>query len=460
MNTASVGEEFELRVLTGLQAGARLRLGPGLYRLGGADDCDIVLTGLAAGGHAAELEVDAQTLVLTPLAARCVTASDLEHEGPLELKAGKAFRIDDVWMALDIETAPWPAADSWLQPENAADEIGEPDEAPADDAPVDPPDPSAGTSKKVLFTTVLSLLALAALGFSGLWLFRPAPATAEALDKPTPAPQQAVVAAAPPPASAARSVNVEAQRKMLAGVLDDLGYTTRLSVEADPEGKLMLVGYLPATSDTARLQARLAKQHLKPVMHIVSDDLLKSRVEAHLLERAHPWTVYSVENGEIVLVGPAIAPDRLSVLERELRGAVGALRSISGIGRSLADADKLMHDLFAEIELSDRVKIEMDSGQIYVTGEADASMLKKVEEQLLRFHERFSDTVPFVAKFVSPRDKLPFRITQAVGGSMPYIVIDDGRRLYPGGSQDGYQLQSMRDRKIVFNGPQHIELEW
>jgi cytoskeletal protein RodZ len=105
---------LELRVLAGLQAGARLSLSDGRHVIGSGETCDIVLAGPGIGAQALVIGVEGAQLHLQPGQPGCgLTEGDSLSE-PFMLEAGVPFHLGDVWLVIDQADRPWPENRSWL----------------------------------------------------------------------------------------------------------------------------------------------------------------------------------------------------------------------------------------------------------------------------------------------------------------------------------------------------------
>lgn len=107
---------LELRVLAGLQAGARLTLADGRHVLGSAEACDIVLVGPGIESQALVIVVDGVRLQLRPGQPGCgLVAGDSLSEA-FVLEPGVPFHLGDIWLVVDHRAHPWPENRSWLAP--------------------------------------------------------------------------------------------------------------------------------------------------------------------------------------------------------------------------------------------------------------------------------------------------------------------------------------------------------
>lgn len=105
---------LELRVLTGLQAGARLTLSDGRHVLGSGESCEVVLAGPGIEPQALVIVVDGVQLLLQPGQPGCgLSAGDSLGE-PFMLLPGVPFHLGDIWLVVDHQASPWPENRSWL----------------------------------------------------------------------------------------------------------------------------------------------------------------------------------------------------------------------------------------------------------------------------------------------------------------------------------------------------------
>lgn len=113
---------YELRILSGLQAGARLRLTDGVYRLGHGEDCDIVIAGHGIDAEALQLVIDGAHIHATPRQPSCGISLTDNLTEPFSLSPGQVFHISELWLVVDKEDAAWLQQRSWLQMAEAQEE--------------------------------------------------------------------------------------------------------------------------------------------------------------------------------------------------------------------------------------------------------------------------------------------------------------------------------------------------
>lgn len=105
---------LELRVLAGLQAGARLTLSDGRHVLGSGESCEVVLAGPGIEPQALVIVVDGVQLLLQPGQPGCGLSAGDSLSEPFMLLPGVPFHLSDIWLVVDHQASPWPENRSWL----------------------------------------------------------------------------------------------------------------------------------------------------------------------------------------------------------------------------------------------------------------------------------------------------------------------------------------------------------
>lgn len=462
---------LELRILSGLQAGARLRLTQGQYSLGKAELCDIIVAGRGVESLAAELELSADKLYLIPVQSDCGLSLDEQCSEAVELNISQPFRLGDLWLAVDAENAAWPEPDSWLlsmlDDDEAEEEYDDEDDSAADDEDEDEPSPGTpnlratpttaapktvvkaappASPRRVVAYTALACTLIFIFGTLSVFVLKPESAISSTslLDYSNISVKPAVRAAS----------------SRLDSLIADMGYTERLMVHAGDDGPPTITGFLPSEQELALLKARLQEAKFQAVVHINTDDMLKTRLEAFLRERKQPWTVRAVRNGTVIVAGADLTPEQAQSLAAEMRLAVGPIRTVENGEKEAREAYLALQRMLQMEKFSGTVNAMLDGVTLRLEGKPDSADLSKIEKLLLRFNRQYGNSVELVANFPPPTNHLPFRIRQIVAGPLPYVITDTDTRVYEGGEYLGFRLVSVRDRKLVFSGAHRVELEW
>ncbi len=424
----------ELRLLAGLQAGARMRLAPGQHRLGASDDCDVILLGRGIEEHGATLTWDGDTLRLT--LCQLDASAPVTDEGAAQatLALGAPFRLGDLWLCVAPLDSPWPATGSWLAGDaGAAGRVAGPAPPEASAPEVRALPRAVPLAARLMVWVLAASVVVVVSGAAGVWVLMPANAFWPER-RPAADPTQ------------------------LALVLKSLGLESRVQVRTGANGAPMLTGYLSSSSELERLQARLITQGMAVPVQVHLDETTQARVQSLL--KGEAWQVLSVHDGAVQLSGPSTHERQRQLLEDRLREAGVPLRSLVLVSASLGQARQRLEALLQEAGLFDRLTLSIENDLLHVRGELPPQALASAQAVFARFNEETGGAVPFSASIDPPPGRLPFQIVQVVGGPAPYFVTEEGDRVLVGGEHRGYRLLSMRDGKMVFSGPQAVEVNW
>ncbi|WCG81411.1 FHA domain-containing protein [Pectobacterium sp. A5351] len=99
---------FELRVLTGLHRGAALPLCGNAWRIGAADDADLVLYDPGIAPYHSQLEKTADGWALSAQEGALCNAEGHTVEQIETLQPGTPFALGQIWLCLVAAETPWP----------------------------------------------------------------------------------------------------------------------------------------------------------------------------------------------------------------------------------------------------------------------------------------------------------------------------------------------------------------
>ncbi|MEH2921550.1 FHA domain-containing protein [Samsonia erythrinae] len=134
---------FELRVLTGLHRGAALPLCGNAWRIGAADDADLVLYDPGIAPYHAQLEHVSGGWSLSALDGALCNTEGHAVEQIDALPPGTPFALGQIWLCIVAAETPWPDDDA---PSVATEPTEQSVDTPADE-------PSAHTAASVLTPT-------------------------------------------------------------------------------------------------------------------------------------------------------------------------------------------------------------------------------------------------------------------------------------------------------------------
>lgn len=484
-SAATPAQHMQLRILSGLHAGARLDIAQGEpLRIGCDDECDVLLRdcGLAPG---ASVQVQWQSGHWSIWD----THEDGEEGGaaPASHALGSVALLGPISLTVCAENAPWqaalapPASQVLEEPVLDSEALApapasaEPQWLAASDSAAAGEDllPAPGETRRAdvlsvharrskLPAVAVGLLVLAVLG--GIWVaWTPAPTPV-----PPDVPQISMARAALSPQAQAQSVKDAG----LAIALADPAL--RLRIAPNAEGGVTVSGWVDSVEQFDRLAQALAKLRPLPRLAVrTASEVLDALSDAGSAQGVK--LQFALQGaGKVQARGVVATPAQRELLLAQLRARapagieiVDALRVASTQGpaiRSWLQAQGLVV-----------TRAEWDGEQLQLAVDVGAPQRGVLERLLAATPTPLTD-IPFLlqtrelkaqaplqAQAPAARARigdagLPLRIRSVVGGAAPYVVLADGTKLQPGGRHAGWQLVAVAPDHVVFDGPSRLEI--
>ncbi len=492
--SAVAGPPFELRLLSGIHAGASLSLSPGeQLTIGSSRNCDVVLHD--APFEQARLEANAEGWVW------------LEPDGTRQvLPRGEGLTAGALVLTVQSAEDSWSAATelpiAWTRPESGGARAGvllpavtepaddgmgkgsalsgnaataelnlsrEKTSLPADHSEVSPPpvaiegarsrSPWRGRQVWLLVPGAMLVgMAWYASGFTVplLGLFR-----GPSMESP--------VAAAP-------SLPAGASELDLARVLERItaaGFNEVVRAALRRDGRIEVAGVLESVDDQDQLIQLLSPERRWLALALLTQAEFAERVRdaARLLPEG--FGAEALTGGRIRLTGLVLRPEEgalsRAILEERLPQTVAMVNGLS-------TPDDVAAQLGGELQRMGfgSIKVAWSNARISIDGIIPRERAASWEQALLGFNQRFRDRLPTrvalilsdpvvapvaasVAQSVLPPPRLP-PIVAIQSGPLSYLLFADGHRVLPGGMVNGYRLAAISDTELLFedaNGVQH-----
>lgn len=433
----------ELRVLTGIHAGARAPLPDGEATIGTAGSCDFILSDEGVQPQHARLLPEGDGW----------TVHWLQDAGapPVRLAPGAGLSIGPVLVTLDAANAPWPDKLPTPRDEPAEMHSREPEAtqspdqtpAPAAGQPIDPPmaDGSARRLPWILVAPVVAAVVVTALALA--WaLFSPR-------------------AARIAPAPARPPIDANAAQQRVARTVGELGFGQRVSVESDGNGGSVVRAILVSDEEAEALASAVSQLSPRPLLQIVTESDLRQSVaeavERHAAQLQVSLSAKYLGDGRFRIDGQLPGQSERDSLLSNLRAQFPQVRTFeSGLLTPESAAERMVADLQAAGIA--QVRGQWRDGKLWLDVRLAESDIPRWEQALARTATRHS--LPFSAQMellpVPPAGTanaiLPFRLHSVISGNTPYVVLADGTKLLTGGSHLGWQLVEVAPQRVVFEG--------
>ncbi len=440
--------KVELRVLYGPQAGSRLTLSPGVYLLGTGDECEVMLSGPRMREGHASLDFNGETLIISPAEGEVCDIHGMSLEQAATLTLGMPFELGGVWLAIDATDAPWPDAESIA----AMAGLAQPSPAPVT-SPAPPMPSNDGASGKPARTAsplpvrialaAIALIGVVTLGLSA-WLLH-----TKIGDNETPA-QGSTRPQPDDPALPLKALLTEAAPDM------------RMDIRRLGNGGLELVGYAPDEASREQILAQVKKLGGAATVQIYADSELLALARKVVAARNDPQrmmvSVSNVKNGRADITGAVASANMRDGLVEAIRHDVPGIVEVSGNLRSGEDLAAIFEERLVSSGLSGKVQVLDRQPEFAVRARLTESDIEKWERLMLDFQNEFAGILPIRATITAMQRKPPVEVQMIVGGTMPFIVTDNGQKVGRGGDAGGHVLSIVRDNEVIFDGSERFRI--
>ncbi len=416
---------LELRVLTGTHAGARALLSAEPQWIGSGDDCALILTDEGLLDQHAQIEHRPDgTLVLR---------WQDENQSAVVLKPGESAWVGPVRIAVEVLGSPWrddlPIASEPLAPEPV------PETHPV-------PRPARTRARAAWIT--LAGLALSAGGAALAW-----PWALSAL------PRQA----APAPSNAPA---LQATQEPLAQLISRLGFKGRVLVDtSDPQAPGVKAMFL-SDQEVETLANELAQRRPRPHLSLVDEAQAAEQVVQGVqrIGTLHETTLSTryLGEGKFRVEGQVNEAAQRTQITADLRDSYPQAAAFEVAIGVRAEAARALVEGLRQRGIAP-VQARWEQGLLTMDVRLPPGGLPHWERALLEVAAQHD--VPFQAEVrgLDPAGgtdppQFPFKVRSVVATPVPYVVLDDGRKLAAGGEIKGWRLVGVDHRAVRFEGPQ------
>ena len=442
---------YELRIYTGIHAGARAPLTTGCYVLGSSSACDFILCDQGIADRHAELQCDPEGWVLRGLAEN----GDIPTDGVrIPLRSGIA--IGPVVVAIDETGSAWGEIPSVVQLKATV-----PDESPVASSKRREPSlkepllqepnvstPSAATDAFAVKNKWLPFLALSlTVCVVSLVLLVSMFHAGGATDSNVVAkcPEQT---ASDPASQEARALKV----------IEAMNLTQRTQLRRKDDGTLSIKAVLLTDEEYEQLGIALSEIKPQPLLEIMNEQDLLQEVRDILQAKEPDLNAEYLGNGRFRIQGKVSSNEVRNELQERLQGQLPMALSFEN--------ELMTPELFAERIREDLLKCEATDissqwheNALEVSAKIPQSSLHRLKSALFDINERFGKWFSFTVRPTITDGggaTMPFAIAGVVGGPMPYIILPNRQKVLVGGSVNGWRLVQIDAHQIILDGPRRL----
>lgn len=421
---------YELRVLKGLHEDARCTIDNGAS-VGSDHACDIVLSDEGIAAHAGQIYLQTEGWIFT-------LEDGLTNLPNTTIAWNRAITIGNAWITVAAENDPWvftpvdnKATDSAASPHSAR--MSEP---LSQDTGYTLSQPSMDRLKqpKSWATLILSV----AIGFVILCVII-----------------LTLVSSGSSSSDSEKTLSSADQSLgKISAALDRLGVSSSLHATISKTGVVTVSGWARDREQYEAVASAMSQIWPMPAMQVSLESEAIMTARTVLQRFSVKYDPLYQGNGRMDIVGVASsARERASALDSVRAQLLG----LSIFGNKI-ELTQEVGDRFSK-KLSDLgihgVTLTWYPGHLSVQPpELDDPQTDLLEKTVAEFNAQYWNIAQLGAEpNPTTADSVPFEIRSVIGGPQPFIVLADGNKLLIGGTYKRYQLVSIEDSRIIFDGP-------
>ncbi len=412
---------FVLKILSGINAGASVRLKVGEVVIGRSMNSDIILHDDSIADQHIRLHIKPDGITLYPLAQPVFIGDNEAGREGVPLSPFQSVRLGNVeFMIADgsksiskaVKTSPHQT--ETRQQGNAG--------ATSRQAPPNAPKPTR--SNGLYLWLGLGLLLL------GNFIF-----FAPQLDKLL---EQTGMVASP--------------EKQASEMLQKLGRKD-FSLEKDPSGQLSLSGYTRTTAERNNLLQQLQEAGIQANVHIWSQEEMADSATTIARALGEPAIKVSTgdEPGSLNVRGYVSQSSAWERIQAVIKGDVSGIRTINA--DKLQSMDSYMASFVQFVEkngLPGRLKITTDGKRVIVKGELTQQEIDLLSKLRQEFIETYGSEPAIALEVVDVRSRIRLAIRSVSVGKVPFMVAKDGKKYMEGSAiGENYFVKSITPDHVV-----------
>jgi type III secretion system YscD/HrpQ family protein len=421
---------FVLKVLSGINAGASVRLRTGSLVIGRSMTSDIILHDDNIADQHVQLLITPSSITLQPL-ARPIFVEGMEVTAEsVELAPYQAVKLGNVkfWVADSRVTAPpvnAKAASSSARKRQAASA-----ESPAvatSKAPQAPADKVTANKRRGSKTWLAFGLGVLLLANAVYW-----------------APQMNFLL---------QHLGVrDSAEQQAANLMQALGKQDFKLVNG-PDGSVSLSGYTSTVAERNELMSRIQGAGLKANLHIWSQDEMADSASTIARAMGQPSLHFKSgdTNGVLVAQGFVSKTADWERIKASILNDVGGIRSIGEADFQTLDGYLAAFVQFIEKKgLSSRINATTDGKSVIVNGELTQPEIEQLKGLRQAFIDIQGDGPAIVLKVTDVRDRIKLAIRSVSVGKVPFLVAKDGKKYMEGSSLgEKYFVKAIKSDHVV-----------
>ncbi len=250
--------------------------------------------------------------------------------------------------------------------------------------------------------------------------------------------------------------------------LKTLGTGANLRVTSLKDGKVAITGWVDDEGALNKTSAALKALQPAPEMHLTTVALLQQSLKDALQPYGTRVGFELQKAGNVRISGGVKDGSQKDEILRTVKAQVPQIGDIEDYLMQPPQLVQMFRSQLRSSEFPD-AEANWDGARMVLKVKLSDEDRETFERLLMDFNSKYGDVVPFVAQtpgdtrnapkvVTGSAEGVPFRVVSVIGGGMPFVVLDEGVKVMPGGTHKGFRLVSISDKEVVFDGPRRIEL--
>lgn len=405
---------YLLKVLSGANSGAVVRLKTGDITIGRSMECDIILHDPHIADKHVNININNDIITLKPLVMPVYIEGEEVGMGEFEISPYQVVQLGDVELFV---------ADPRISENEAKYVKHKIKKKGGNSSKLSSKSSDKKGSEKLVLGVGLFLLLVANLIYFGPSLL-----------------------------GVAEDVGLKASPKEMAEeVINELD-PDRFTVKSLPNGTVSIIGYVKRSSERNRVVKRIRQLGQNVTYRIwVENELAESaEMVAHTLgERSIRFK--PIEKGVLSAVGYVSNSEDWEHVKANILEDVAGIQQIKEANlQTLAKRMDALKQFINKNDLSNRIRVSIEKGRITVSGELTKSEIERWNDLYSEFLAVYGEGPTIVEHLYDARDRIRLSIRSVSVGEVPFLVSKDGKKYMEGSSLGNkYFIKTIKNDHII-----------
>ena len=165
-----------------------------------------------------------------------------------------------------------------------------------------------------------------------------------------------------------------------------------------------------------------------------------------------------VNEGLLKVEGAVLMQSVKDSVFETLRSEVPGLRQVEGSVLVADDLPQQFQEKILAAGLTKKLQVVSRQPDFILRGAMTADELRSWEKLLVEFDKDYGKILPIKATIRLIRNNSPVNLEVIVGGSMPFVITENGNRVIRSGDINGHTPIMVKDTEVIFDGNEKLKI--